>query len=50
MIYHYKSLVLVRKGRAFYVTLYQEVFFGNPEGGGSLMNSKVELVQIRLHS
>ena len=36
MIYHYKNLVLVRKGRAFYATLYQEVFFGNPGGGGSL--------------
>ena len=36
MIYHFKSLVLVRKGRAFYATLYQEVFFGNPGGGGSL--------------
>ena len=32
MIYHSKSLVLVRKGRAFYATLYQEVFFGNPGG------------------
>ena len=37
MIYHFKSLVLVRKGRAFYATLYQEVFFANPGGGGSLM-------------
>ena len=36
MIYHFKSLVLVRKGREFYATLYQEVFFGNPGGGGSL--------------
>ena len=36
MIYHLKTLVLVRKGRAFYTTLYQEVFFGNPGGGGSL--------------
>ena len=36
MIYHFKSLVLVRKGRAFYATLYQEVFFANPGGGGSL--------------
>ena len=36
MIYHSKSLVLVRKGRAFYATLYQEVFFGNPGWGGSL--------------
>ena len=33
MIYHFKSLVLVRKGRAFYATLYQEVFLGNPGGG-----------------
>ena len=37
MIYDFKSLVLVRKGRAFYTTLYQEVFFGNPGGGGSLI-------------
>ena len=36
MIYHFKSLVMVRKGRAFYATLYQEVFFANPGGGGSL--------------
>ena len=36
MIYHFKSLVLVRKGRAFYTTLYQEVFFRNPGCGGSL--------------
>ena len=37
MIYHSKNLVLVRKGRAFYATLFQEVFFGNPGGGGSLI-------------
>ena len=37
MINHFKSLVLVRKGRAFYATLYQEAFFGNPGGGGSLI-------------
>ena len=36
MIYHFKNLDLVRKGRAFYAALYQEVFFGNPGGGGSL--------------
>ena len=36
MIYHFKSLVLVRKGRAFYATLYQEVFFDKTGGGGSL--------------
>ena len=36
MIYHSKILVLVRKGCAFYETLYQEVFFWNPGGGGSL--------------
>ena len=36
MIYHFKSLVLVRKDRAFYATLYQEVFFGNSGGGGSV--------------
>ena len=35
-IFHSKSLVLVRKGRAFYATLYQEVFFGKTGGGGSL--------------
>ena len=34
MIYHFKSLVLVRKGRAFYATLYQEVFFLAIQGGG----------------
>ena len=27
---------MVRKGRAFYATLYQEVFFGKTGGGGSL--------------
>ena len=37
MIYHSKSFVLVRKGRAFYATLYQEVFFGKIGGGGSLI-------------
>ena len=36
MLYHFKSLVLVRKGRAFYSTLYQDVFFGKTGGGGSL--------------
>ena len=41
MIYHFKSLVLVRKGRAFYHTLYQEVFFGNPGGGGSLNSTYI---------
>ena len=41
MIYHFKSLVLVRKGRAFYATLYQEVFFGKTGGGGSLKDSFV---------
>ena len=40
MIYHSKSLVLVRKGRAFYATLYQEVFFWNPGGGGSLTETR----------
>ena len=44
MIYHSKSLVLVRKGRAFYATLYQEVFFGNPGERGSL-NSFLDLSQ-----
>ena len=43
MIYHFKSLVLVRKGRAFYATLYQEVFFGNPGGGGSLIKDVLSL-------
>ena len=46
MIYHFKSLVLVRKGRAFYTTLYQEVFFGNPGGGGSLMDPKLRLTNV----
>ena len=32
--------VLVRKGRAFYATFYQEVFFGNP--GGGVLNIRVE--------
>ena len=41
MIYHSKSLVLVRKGRAFYATLYQEVCFGNPGGGGSLTSDLI---------
>ena len=41
MIYHFKSLVLVRKGHAFYATLYQEVFFCNPGGGGSLNEKMV---------
>ena len=43
MIYHFKSLVLVRKGRAFYATFYQEVFFGNPGGGGSLSPKQLYL-------
>ena len=50
MIYPFKSLVLVRKGRAFYATLYQEVFFGNPGGGrvlkGGAIAKKHLLVQI----
>ena len=33
-IYSIKKVVLVRKGRAFYAPLYQEVFFGDPGGGG----------------
>ena len=56
MIYHSKSLVLVRKGRAFYATLYQEVFFGNPEGGGSLnvcastvRDWTIEFIDVRLN-
>ena len=39
MIFNSKSLVLVRKGRAFYETLYQEVFFLNP-GGGWVLNGE----------
>ena len=35
-IYSIQNLALVRKGRAFYATLYLVVFFGNPEGGVSL--------------
>ena len=46
MIYHFKSLVLVRKGRAFYLTLYQEVFYGNPGGGGSLRKQNVHIIEI----
>ena len=34
-IYSIKKL-LVRKGRAFYATLYQEMFFCNPAGVGVL--------------
>ena len=37
MIYHSKSLVLVRKGRAFYETLYQGCFFLIQGGGTSLI-------------
>ena len=40
-IYSIKKIVLVRKGRTFYATLYQEVFFCNPVGGGSLKNQNV---------
>ena len=46
MIYHFKSLVLVRKGRAFYTTLYQEVFFGNP-GGGRVLKFPHEFIRYR---
>ena len=46
MIYHFKSLVLVRKGRAFYATLYQEVFFANPGGGGSLKEMNIIIIII----
>ena len=42
MIYHFKSLVLVRKGRSFYETLYQEVFFGKTRGGRALTSKGVE--------
>ena len=34
---------MVSKGRAFYETLYQEVFFWNPGGGGSLIYSTFSL-------
>ena len=43
MIYHSKILVLVRKGCAFYETLYQEVFFWNPGGVGSLSCIKFDV-------
>ena len=46
MIYHSKSLVLVRKGRAFYATLYQEVFFGNPGGGGSSFGLTFQIQEV----
>ena len=56
MIYHSKSLVLVRKGGAFYATLYQEVFFGNPGWGGSLnvcasmvRDWTIEFIDVRLN-
>ena len=48
MIYHFKSLVLGRKGRAFYATLYQEVFFGNP-GGGRVLNSPYACCRLGNH-
>ena len=44
MIYHFTSLVLVRKGRAFYATLYQDVFFGKTGGGGSLKCARINQV------
>ena len=55
MIYHFKSLVLVRKGRAFYATLSQEVFFANPGGGGSLKwwrrcNTPENMVRLFIHT
>ena len=40
MIFNSKSLVLVRKGRAFYETLYQEVFFFIHGGGVLNINIK----------
>ena len=39
-----KYIFLVRKGRALYTTLYQEVFFFNPGEGGFL---KYIIFQIR---
>ena len=46
MIYHSKSLVLVRKGCAFDKTLYQEVFFGNPVGGTVLKPMQMPVVML----
>ena len=39
MIYHSKSLVLARKGRAFYEALYQGCFFEIQGGGTSLIRA-----------
>ena len=47
-MYSIKKIVLVRKGRAFYATLYQEVFFCNP-GGGSLRNLKTYYIHLYYH-
>ena len=44
-IYSIKKTVLFRKGRAFYATLYQEVFFGN-SGGGSLTDTLGKLAHL----
>ena len=35
-IYSIQKLVLVWKGRVFYATVYQEVFFVNPGGKGGV--------------
>ena len=44
-IFNFKKIVLVRKGRAFYTTLYQEVFFCNPGGRGVLKKvNKLKLI------
>ena len=34
----------MRKGCAFYATLYQEMLFGNPGGGGSLIYQLITLI------
>ena len=48
MIHHFKSLVLVRKGCAFYATLYQKVFFGKTGGGRVLKNTNAKrIIEIR---
>ena len=43
IIFHSKCLVLVRKGRAFYVTLYLEVFFFKSRGGWVLKSNPVAI-------
>ena len=43
MIYHFKSLVLVRKGRAFYKTFVPRGVFLKSRGGYVLNPSRSEL-------